>query len=129
MLFIISEAIKINQSGVQEIQFVEHPKPIEPSTVPTCTPYEGKDVYDFAYAPKTAATDKFVKSMREASGIPEGKVFGITGNVNKWLLANENKTRLVLHLPSGDDLFSTSVKFGAFAYLDLHLGMDTNENV
>ena len=115
VLFIISEAIKINQSGVQEIQFVEHPKPIEPSTVPTCTPYEGKECYDFAYAPKTAATDKFVKSMREASGIPEGKVFGITGNVNEWLLSNENKTRLVLHLPSGDDLFSTSVKFGAFA--------------
>lgn len=105
VLFIISEAIKVNQSGVQEIQFVEHPLPIEPAKIPTCTPYEGKNCYDFAYAPKTAATTAFVKSMQQVSGIPDSKIIGIEGDVNEWLLANENKTKLVLHLPAGNDLF------------------------
>ena len=105
VLFIISQAIKINQSGVQEIQFVTTPEAIEPAPRgPTC---EGEGCYYFAYAPKTAATTAFVKVMQQVGDIKDSKVVGIEGDVNKWLLENENKTKLVLHLPAGNNLFAT----------------------
>ena len=105
VLFIISQAIKINQSGVQEIQFVTTPEAIEPAPRgPTC---EGEGCYYFAYAPKTAATTAFVKVMQQVGDIKDSKVVGIEGDVNEWLLENENKTKLVLHLPAGNNLFAT----------------------
>ena len=60
VLFIISEAIKVNQSGVQEVQLTRHPEALTVPKIPTCTPYGGKECYDFAYTPVTTETKKLL---------------------------------------------------------------------
>jgi ABC-type multidrug transport system ATPase subunit len=101
VLFIIGSAIKANQSEIQEVVFTEHPKPLVPPTLTKCTPYEGKQCYDFAYSPVNYATNAITSHMMNIAGIDASRVKAIpnVNDVDDWLMANENTTQIVVIFP------------------------------